>query len=112
MSGTGASNDTATGTVVAGSAFDECIGALRNVVAILSSAGSSPGRVVMAEMLLTNKEDYAECNRAFVWFFEERGIEELPARSTSVRGVPTTAKVSFAVVAYAAAVDGGGAAVK
>ena len=54
-------------------------------------------------MLLTDKEDYAECNRAYVQFFRERGVVELPARSTAMWGVPTTAKVAFSAVAI---VDG------
>ena len=99
VSGTGASNDTATGAVVAGSAFDETTGALENVAAILGAAGSAPDRIVVATMLLTDKEDYAECNRAYVQFFRERGVVELPARSTAMWGVPTTAKVAFSAVA-------------
>ena len=100
VSGTGASNDTATGAVVAGSAFDETRGALENVAAILRAARSSPERIVVATMLLTDKDDYAECNRGYVQFFAERGLEErLPARTSALWAVPTTAKVAFSVVA-------------
>jgi len=100
VSGTGASNDTATGEVIAASAFDETRGALENVAAVLRAAGSAPERIVVASMLLTDKDDYAECNRAYVDFFAQRGLaERLPARSTAMWGVPTTAKVAFSVVA-------------
>lgn len=100
VSGTGGSNDTATGEVVAALAFDEARGALENIAAVLRAARSSPERIVVATMLLTDKEDYAECNRAYVEFFAERGLEErLPARSTAMWGVPTKAKVAFSVVA-------------
>lgn len=100
VSGTGASNDTATGEVVAASAFDETRGALENVAAVLRAAGSAPERIVVASMLLTDKEDYAECNRAYVDFFAQHGLAgRLPARSTAMWGVPTTAKVAFSVVA-------------
>ena len=100
VSGTGASNDTASGAVKKASAFDETRGALENVAAILEAAGSSPERIVVASMLLTNKSDYAECNRAYVQFFAERGMaEKLPARTSAMWAVPTTAKVAFSVVA-------------
>ena len=100
VSGTGASNDTATGEVREGTAFEEARGALENVEIILRAAGSAPEHIVVATMLLTNKEDYAECNRGYVDFFAERGLaERLPARSSALWAVPTSAKVAFSVVA-------------
>lgn len=43
-----------------------------------------------------------QANRAYVAFFEEHGLAgRLPARSTAMWGVPTTAKVAFSVVAAA-----------
>ena len=58
------------------SAYDETLGALQNVATILAAAGSSLERIVVATMLLTNKEDYAECNRAYMYvqFFAELGL--------------------------------------
>ena len=100
VSGTGASNDTATGEVRGGTAFEETRGALENVETILRAAGSAPEHIVVATMLLTNKEDYAECNRAYVDYFAEHGLaERLPARSSALWAVPTSAKVAFSVVA-------------
>ena len=100
VSGTGASNDTASGPVSEASAFEQTRGALENVAAILQAAGSSPARIVSATMLLSQRDDYAECNRAYVLFFEELGLaERLPARSSALWAVPTDAKVAFSVVA-------------
>ena len=93
--------------VLAASAFDETLGALENVAAILRAAGSAPERIVVATMLLTDKQDYAECNRAYVQFFAERGLaRRLPARSTAMWAVPTTAKVAFSVVATVGVAEG------
>ena len=50
-------------------------------------------------MLLSDPNDYAECNGAYVEFFAEHGGAELPSRSTALWGVPTTAKVAFSVIA-------------
>ena len=103
VSGTGASNDTATGAVRTTSAFDETRGALDNISAVLEAAGSSAERIVVATMLLTDKQDYSECNRAYVRFFAELGLaDRLPARSSALWAVPTTAKVAFSVVATVA----------
>lgn len=99
VSGTGASNDTATGLIEDMSAGEETTRALENVGRILRAAGSAPHRIVSATMLLTNKDDYKACNQAYVDFFAEHGGAELPARSTALWGVPTTAKVAFSVVA-------------
>lgn len=101
VSGTGASNDTATGAVEGGgTAYSETTGALENVERILRAAGSGPERIVVATMLLTERSDYAECNAAYVDYFAARGLaERLPARSSALWAVPTTAKVAFSVVA-------------
>ena len=102
MSGTGASNDD-TGTIkgkAEATAFDETKSALENIDKILAAVGSSTERIVNAQMLLTNKDDYAECNRAYVEYFAERGLaDKLPSRSSALWAVPTTAKVAFSVVA-------------
>jgi len=100
VSGTGgAENDTASGAVSELAAYEETRRALDNVAAILSAAGSSPDRIISAQMLLTCKEDYAECNRAYIDFFAVHGGPELPARSSGMWAVPTMAKVAFSVVA-------------
>ena len=104
VSGTGASNDTASGPVGDDTAGAQTHGALANVAAILRAAGSSPARIVSATMLLTDRQDYDECNEAYLEFFQEHGLgERLPARSTAMWGVPTAAKVAFSVVAATAA---------
>ena len=83
VSGTGASNDD-TGTIkgkAEATAFDETKSALENIDKILAAVGSSTERIVNAQMLLTNKDDYAECNRAYVEYFAERGLaDKLPSR--------------------------------
>ena len=73
--------------------------ALENIAKILAAAGSSPDRIVTATMLLTDKDDYAKCNTAYCDYFREHGGAELPARSTALWGVPTSARVAFSVVA-------------
>ena len=103
MSGTGASDDD-TGKALDGNsqrtAFDETKGALANIEKILHATGSATESIVNAQMLLTSKDDYAECNRAYVEFFAERGLaDKLPARSSALWAVPTSAKVAFSVVA-------------
>ncbi|CAK0860391.1 unnamed protein product [Prorocentrum cordatum] len=99
VSGTGADNDTAGGAVPEMTAAEETLRALENVATILRATGSSPDQIVSASMLLSNRDDYAECNAAYVDFFSKHGGPELPARSTALWGVPTTAKVAFSVVA-------------
>lgn len=103
VSGTGASDDD-TGKALDGNsqrtAFDETKGALANIEKILHATGSATESIVNAQMLLTSKDDYAECNRAYVEFFAERGLaDKLPARSSALWAVPTSAKVAFSVVA-------------
>ena len=103
VSGTGASNDD-TGQSLDNKdnrcAFDETKGALANIEKILHAAGTTPENIINAQMLLTSKDDYAECNRAYVEFFAERGLKDkLPARSSALWAVPTEAKVAFSVVA-------------
>ena len=103
VSGTGASNDdTGRSLDEKGTrcAFEETKGALANIEKILHATGSTPHHIINAQMLLTSKDDYAECNRAYVEFFAERGLEDkLPARSSALWAVPTEAKVAFSVVA-------------
>mmetsp|Transcript_86948 Transcript_86948/g.249412 ORF Transcript_86948/g.249412 Transcript_86948/m.249412 type:complete len:317 (-) Transcript_86948:12-962(-) len=98
VSGTGADNDTG-GAVAEASAFDETRQALANVERILRAAGSAPDRIVSATMLLSDRQDYSECNRAYIDFFAAACVADLPARSTALWGVPTSAKVAFSVVA-------------
>ena len=55
-------------------------------------------QVLSVTMLLTSKDDYAECNTEYIKHF---GVnrEGLPARATALWGVPTEAKVAFSCVA-------------
>ena len=95
----GAENDTATGKVSELTVHEETLLALANIGKILDATNSSFGRIVSAQMLLTDKSDYHEANRAYVEFFKRLGLPDLPARSTALWGVPTSAKVAFSVVA-------------
>lgn len=76
--------------------------ALLNVERVLAAAGTSMESVVNVTMLLTSKSDYDACNKAYVAFFESRGLsDKLPARATAMWGVPTDARVAFSAVALA-----------
>ena len=102
VSGTGASDDDTGKVQNSGqrTAFEETKGALDNIERILNATGSATESIVNAQMLLTSKDDYAECNRAYVEFFAERGLaDKLPSRSSALWAVPTSAKVAFSVVA-------------
>ena len=69
----------------------------RDVAAILRAAGTSMDRVVQVTLLITDPADYHAINAEYVKHFP-RG---LPARHTARFGVPTTAKVAFACIAFA-----------
>ena len=104
VSGTGAGADdtgSGRGEATSSSAYEQTRGALENVATILRRAGSSPRDIVNVSMLLTDKADYAECNRAYVQFFEEHGVTRalLPSRSSAMWAVPTDAKVAFSCIA-------------
>ena len=94
ISGTGAGNDIG-GPAREGSATEETRWSLENIAQLLKAANSSLDRVVSVTMLLTDKSDYNEINAEYVKHFPTG----LPARSTGLWGVPTTAKVAFSVVA-------------
>ena len=64
---------------------------------ILEAEGSGLDCVVQVTMLITDPEDYAECNTAYAKHFPNG----LPARHTARFGVPTDAKVAFACIAIA-----------
>jgi enamine deaminase RidA (YjgF/YER057c/UK114 family) len=98
VSGVGADASDVGGAAASRTAFEESRSALENVSTILRAAGSAPERIVQATMLLTDRSDYDECNRAYVEWFQQQGVQ-LPARSTGLWGVPTEAKVAFSVVA-------------
>ena len=99
VSGTGASNDTASGPVEMMTAADETRGALENISKILNAANTSIDRIVSATMLLSDPSYYAECNEAYVAYLAQHGCAELPSRATALWGVPTSAKVAFSCVA-------------
>ena len=103
VSGTGGANDTGGAVEEAMTVHEECTRALEHVARVLEAAGTSTDRIVSATMLLSDKNDYAACNEAYVSFFQMRGRggHRLPARSTALWGVPTDAKVAFSVVAAA-----------
>ena len=94
VSGIGAHQD-----AVQRSVAEETTGALENVETVLHAAGSDACHIISASMLITNRQDYAECNKAYSNFFRSRGAANLPARTTALWGVPTESRVAFGVVA-------------
>ena len=69
---------------------------LKNVQAILKSAGSDKTKVLKAEIYITKLDDWAEVNRAYAEFFQDHK----PARAAvPVTGLPKGCLVEIAVVA-------------
>ncbi len=95
VSGHAAPHDPAKGIERGATATDEVRNALALIKQILLEAGSSLEQVVQVTMLLTNPEDYEECNQAYVQHFPNG----LPARQTVRFGVPTQARVAFSCIA-------------
>ena len=95
VSGTSAPHDPAQGIHRGNTAADQVHNALTAIATVLAEAGSSLDRVVQVSMLISDKADYDECNREYVKHFPNG----LPARHTALFGVPTEAKVAFAVTA-------------
>jgi 2-iminobutanoate/2-iminopropanoate deaminase len=97
VSGHSAPHDPARGVYRGDTAQEQVNNALGFIQALLREAGSSLDRAVQVTMLITDPADYAACNEAYVKYFPGG----LPARHTARFGVPTEAKVAFAVIALA-----------
>lgn len=76
---------------------DEVHNALAMIQGILEEMNSSLEQVVQVTMLITDPNDYEECNREYVKHFPAG----LPARHTARFGVPTEARVAFSCIAIA-----------
>ena len=69
--------DPATGKMVGSDAATQADRALRNIQAILESAGSSLDRVVRATVYLTNMDDFTAVNEVYARYFPDT----FPARA-------------------------------
>ena len=98
VSGHAAPHDPTQGIDRGGTATDEVRHALKLIERILLEAGSGLEHVVQVTMLLTDPNDYEECNREYIKHFPAG----LPARHTARFGVPTEARVAFSCIAIAA----------
>jgi 2-iminobutanoate/2-iminopropanoate deaminase len=97
VSGHAAPHDPAQGIDRGASATDEVRNALKLIERILLEAGSRLEQVVQVTMLITDPNDYEECNREYIKHFPAG----LPARHTARFGVPTEARVAFSCIAIA-----------
>jgi 2-iminobutanoate/2-iminopropanoate deaminase len=97
VSGHAAPHDPAQGIDRGATATGEVRNALKLIERILIEAGSSLEQVVQVTMLITDSNDYEECNREYVKHFPAG----LPARHTARFGVPTEARVAFSCIAIA-----------
>lgn len=90
--------DPATGRLVEGGAGAQTERVMRNLAAILESAGSSLGRVVRTTVYLARMEDFEEMNAVYARFL---GAHR-PARATvQVAGLPRGAAVEIDAIALA-----------
>lgn len=97
VSGHAAPHDPAQGVDRGATATGEVRNALKLIERILIEAGSNLEQVVQVTMLITDPNDYEECNREYVKHFPAG----LPARHTARFGVPTEARVAFSCIAIA-----------
>ena len=97
VSGHTAPHDPARGIHRGATPEEEVRNSLAFIAGLLAEAGSSLERVVQVTMLISDRADYAACNREYVKHFPNG----LPARHTALFGVPTEARVGFACVALA-----------
>src|SRR4051812_9360945 len=90
--------DPATGAIVGGTIHEQVRQSLKNISAILASAGSSLERVVSATVILVDDDDFGGMNEEWVrWFPKDppaRQAAKLPVRIPGLR-------VSIAAVALA-----------
>ncbi len=90
--------DPATGTMVTGKAGEQTRQVMRNLAAILESAGSGLPKLVKTTIYLTSLDDFSEVNRVYA---ECLGNVK-PARATvEVSRLPRDTKVEIEAVALA-----------
>jgi 2-iminobutanoate/2-iminopropanoate deaminase len=87
-----------TGNIVEGGVQEQTHQVLRNLAAVLESAGSGLHNVIKTTVFLQNLDDFAAMNEVYATYFRE----PLPARSTvQVAKLPRNALVEIEVVALA-----------
>lgn len=90
--------DPSTGIIVEGGVREQTTQALRNIRAILASAGLSMGHAVKAEVYLKDMNDFAAMNEVYESFFPG---DIKPARATfQVSRLPRDGLVEISCVAY------------
>jgi len=90
--------DPATGDIVSGDVKAQTDRVMRNLAAILQSAGTGLGRVVKTTVFLADMADFPAMNEVYAKHFGEHR----PARSTvAVRTLPKNVLVEIDVVALA-----------
>ncbi len=97
VSGHAAPHDPTLGIERGESVTQEVRNALNLIKQILQDAGSTLEQVVQVTMLITDPNDYEECNQEYIKHFPNG----LPARHTARFGVPTSARVAFSCIAIA-----------
>lgn len=88
--------DPATGKLVIGSISDETSRCLKNLGAVLESAGLNFENVIKCNVYLTDMNFFTEMNQTYKEFFQE----PYPARTTvAVAALPLSARVEIEMVA-------------
>jgi 2-iminobutanoate/2-iminopropanoate deaminase len=92
--------DTRTNELVAGGIEEQTEQVLKNIAAILRSAGSSFAQAVRAEIFLTDLAHFSQVNAIYVRYFRE---EPRPARFVvQVAALPKNALIEIALIATCA----------
>ena len=90
--------DPATGQFAPGGIAGQADRVLRNLVGVLESAGSGPGRIVKNTVFLKDMNDFAAMNEVYAKFFPH----DPPARSTiEVARLPKDALIEIESIALA-----------
>ena len=88
--------DPATGKLVEGGIPEQTMQVMKNIEAILISAGYTFSNVVKSTCLLTDMADFAEMNKVYGSFYPS----EQPARAAfAVKGLPMGAQVEIETIA-------------
>lgn len=88
--------DPATGKLVEGGVPEQTMQVMKNIEAILKSAGYTFSNVVKSTCLLTDMADFADMNKVYGSFYPS----EQPARAAfAVKGLPLGARVEIETIA-------------
>ena len=91
--------DRATGEVVSGGITEQTEQVMKNLTAILESAGSGRDRVLKTSVFLKSMADFAAMNEVYAKYFTQT---LLPARATvAVAGLPRDVLVEIDLIALA-----------